>query len=101
MPTKLSNERATVQNPLVRYATDIGWTYLSPADAVTERGGESGVLLYPTLRRKLLGLNPSILGPDNVDEVVNRIESARSTIEGNAEVLEWLRGEKSVFVAAE
>lgn len=101
MPAKPGNERLAVQTPLVRYATEIGWTNLSQADALTERGGESGVLLYDTLRRKLLELNPGVIGPENVGEVVSRIESARATIEGNAEVLAWLRGERSVFVPAE
>ena len=100
MPS-LGNERAVVQEPLIRYATEVGWVRLSQDDALTERGGEGGLLLYPTLRRKLLELNPGVLSPDNVEQVIGRIEGARPSIEGNAEVLSWLRGQRSVFVAAE
>src|ERR1017187_3168651 len=97
----LGNERFGVQNPLIRYAGDVGWTSLSRDEAITERGGESGTLLYRTLERKLLELNPGVVTPENVGEVIGRIESVRTNIEGNAEVLAWLRGERTVFVAAE
>ena len=100
MPS-LGSERSVVQEPLIRYATEVGWVRLSQDDALTERGGESGLFLYPTLRRKLLELNPGILSPDNVEQVIGRIEGARASIEGNAEVLAWLRGQRSVFVATE
>ena len=100
MPS-LGSERATVQNPLIAYATDIGWDCLPSDEALTLRRGESGTLLYPTLREKLIALNPGIITAANVDEVIGRIESVRNNIEGNAEVLAWLRGERSVYVEAE
>lgn len=100
MPS-IGSERATVQNPLVSYAKDIGWAYLTPDAALTLRRGESGTLFYQTLRDKLINLNPGVISVNNVDEVVSRIESVRNNIEGNAEILAWLRGERSVLVAAE
>ncbi len=30
MPPSLASERATVQNPLIGFAVEIGWVYLSP-----------------------------------------------------------------------
>ncbi|HEX9614677.1 MAG TPA: type I restriction endonuclease subunit R, partial [Bacteroidota bacterium] len=101
MPPNLGSERATVQDPLVGYAVEIGWGYLSPDEALTLRRGESGSLLYPTLRDKLIALNPGVVIVDNVDQVIARIEGVRNTIEGNAEVLAWLRGERSVYVQSE
>jgi type I restriction enzyme R subunit len=100
MPS-LANERAVVQEPLIRYATEVGWVRFSQDDALSERGGEGGLLLYPTLRRKLLELNPGVLSPDNVEQVIGKIEGARASIEGSAEVLAWLRGQRSLFVPAE
>ena len=38
---KLSSERTVVQNPLIRYATEAGWTYMSPDDALRLRRGET------------------------------------------------------------
>ncbi|MDE2180416.1 MAG: HsdR family type I site-specific deoxyribonuclease, partial [candidate division NC10 bacterium] len=101
MPSHLGSERPTVQDPLIGYAVEIGWGYLSPDEALTLRRGESGTLLYPTLRDKLIALNPGVVTVDNVDQVITRIESVRNTIEGNAEVLAWLRGERSVYVQTE
>lgn len=101
MPLNLGSERATVQDPLIGYAVEIGWGYLSPDEALTLRRGESGMLLYPTLRDKLIALNPGVVTVDNVDQAIARIESVRNTIEGNAEVLAWLRGERSVYVESE
>lgn len=101
MPPSLASERATVQDPLVSYAVEIGWVYLSPEQALTLRRGQSGTLLYPVLRDKLIALNPGIVTVDNVDQVIGKIESVRNNIEGNAEVLAWLRGERSIPVLSE
>ena len=90
-----------MQDPLVGYATDIGWTYLPPDEVLSLRHGEGGTLLYPVLRDKLIELNPGVVTAANVEEVIGRIESVRNNIEGNAEVLAWLRGERSVYVEAE
>jgi type I restriction enzyme R subunit len=97
MPESLGSERATVQNPLIAYAVEIGWAYLSPEEALTLRRGESGTLLYATLRDKLISLNPGVVTVSNVDEALARIENVRPNIEGNAEGLAWLRGERSVY----
>lgn len=97
----LGNERFGVQDPLVEYAVQVGWKYLAEEEAVTLRKGRGGTLFYQVLRDKLMELNPGVLTPANVDEVINRIESARNTIEGNAEVLAWIRGERTVFVESE
>jgi hypothetical protein len=42
---RLSSERAVVQRPLVRYATEAGWTYIDPEEALRLRHGESSPLL--------------------------------------------------------
>lgn len=101
MPPSLASERAVVQEPLIRYANEIGWAYLPPEAALTLRRGEGGTLLYPTLRDKLIALNPGVVTVDTVDAVLARIEGVRTNIEGNAEVLAWLRGERTVYVESE
>lgn len=95
------SERTSVQSPLVRYASEVGWQLLPREAALTARGGEGGVLLYRTLERKLLDLNPGVVTAENVREIIERIESARAGIEGNHEILRWLRGEQTVKVADE
>lgn len=101
MSSSLGSERATVQEPLIRHAVAVGWTHLSDHDALTQRRGTTGLLLYGVLRDKLIELNPGVVTTDNVDSIIQSIESARANIEGNAEVLAWVRGEKTVYVETE
>jgi len=101
MPATLATESATVQNPLVQYASEIGWGIVPQAEAVILRKGEGGMFFYKLLEEALLRLNPGVMTPENVDDVIRRLEGVRNSIEGNAEILAWLRGERSVHVAAE
>lgn len=98
---KTFTERATVQDPLARYAVAAGWEPVSPEHAVSLRGGEAGLLFRQVLADKLLALNPEVLTLANVIDVVTRIESVKNSIDGNEEVLLWLRGAKSVYVESE
>lgn len=99
--TPLGSERSSVQDPLVRYAVDIGWSLLSADDALRLRRGSGGCLLLPVLRDKLIILNPGIVDEKNVDSLIARIENVRTSIEGNHEVHKWLKGEQSVFIEDE
>lgn len=90
-------EHNTVQAPLIRYAQQVGWAYVSPSEAVALRKGEGGLLFNRILEDKLVKLNPGLITADNAGDVIGRMESVRNTIEGNAEILAWLRGEQSVY----
>lgn len=99
--TTLASEAGTVQFPLIRHAEAAGWTAVSEAAALSKRRGEEGVFFYDELEAALLRLNPGAVTKDNVQAVVQRMESAPASIEGNRELLRWLRGERSLFVEAE
>ncbi len=101
MPANLGTESATVQHPLTRYAKAAGWTIVPRDEALTRRRGESGIFLYDTLKDKLLELNPGIVAPEVADDIVRRLESVRNNIEGNSEILAWLRAERAVYVESE
>lgn len=101
MPANLGTESVTVQHPLTRYAGQSGWTIVSKDDATTLRRGESGLFFYDLLKQKLQDLNPGIVTPELADEIIRRLESVRNNIEGNSEILAWLRGERTVFVPVE
>jgi type I restriction enzyme, R subunit len=45
----------------------------------------------------LVKLNPGLITVDNAGDIIRRIEAVRNTIEGNAEILAWLRGEQSIY----
>jgi type I restriction enzyme R subunit len=95
--SKFGSEKDTVQMPLIRYAEEIDWAYLPPSEALSLRRGEGGLLFNRILEEKLIELNPDLITSANVGEVIQRIESVRNTIEGNAEILGWLRGEHSIY----
>lgn len=97
MTARQGAEHSTVQNPLLRYAAEVGWTYVPTSEALSLRKGEGGLLFRRALEEKLIELNPGLITSDNVDEVIRRIESVPNTIEGNAEILAWLRGEQSTY----
>ncbi|MCH7228972.1 type I restriction endonuclease subunit R [Haloferula sp. A504] len=90
-------ETRTVQDPLVKYAGEIGWKRVTRDEALTLRRGEGGRVFYPVLEDALLRLNPGLVTMENVGAVIARIESARDSIEGNQEVLCWLRGERTIY----
>src|SRR5450759_1459707 len=97
----LGSERATVQDPLVGYAGEIGWTVIDRDEALTLRRGAGGLIFRDVLAEKLIALNPGLVNMENVGSIIDRIESVRTNIEGNAEALAWLRGQRTVFNEAE
>ncbi|MFN7947018.1 MAG: HsdR family type I site-specific deoxyribonuclease [Blastocatellia bacterium] len=95
------SERSAVQNPMLRYADQIGWQYVTPDEALQWRGGETGAHFTDILKAQLLRLNPGVVSEEGAQEIIRRLRLLRPTIEGNRDALSWLRGEQSVFVGAE
>jgi type I restriction enzyme R subunit len=96
MPNPLT-EYHSVQNPIINYVSQIGWNKVSQETALNLRRGEGGLLFYDILAERLKALNPGLVDDSNVGDIIKRIENARSTIEGNREVLRWIKGEQTVF----
>jgi len=91
------SEKTSVQNPLIKYAEEIGWKYVSPDKALELRRGETGLFFYDLLKEQLLRLNPGIVDEVKAESVIKDLENVRSSIEGNSDVLRYLKGEKSVY----
>lgn len=89
-------EAGTVQFPMVKHAVEIGWTSITPEEARAKRGDEAGTLFRDVLDAKLATFNPW-LAVDAVRSVVETIDALPATIEGNRELLSWLRGEKQWY----
>ncbi|MGH2521860.1 MAG: hypothetical protein ACRDH2_05075 [Anaerolineales bacterium] len=53
------SERSEVQDPLIRYAAEIGWTFIPRDEALTLRGGETGLFFGEVLAGQLRKLNPA------------------------------------------
>lgn len=95
------SERDTVQNPLLRYALEAGWTYLPPDEALRLRRGETGLVLHEVLAWQLQRLNPGVVDAQKAEELIKRLLGVQPSIEGNLQAWEFLKGLKTVFVEAE
>ena len=99
--TELSiTEVGSVQFPMVRHAAEIGWTPLSPSIALAMRGGEAGLLFRGVLEEALHRFN-SWMTDDAVRSVIENIQALPPAIEGNRQMLAWLRGERQWYDEAE
>ncbi|WP_141455202.1 HsdR family type I site-specific deoxyribonuclease [Pseudoxanthomonas sp. z9] len=94
-PLKIS-EAGTVQFPMVKHAVEVGWTPITPGDARAKRGGDAGTFFRDVLEAKLAAFNPW-LTPDAVRTIVETLDAFPATIDGNRELLSWLRGERSWY----
>jgi len=97
----LSSERAVVQRPLIRYATEAGWTYLPLDEALRLRRGEAGLVLHEVLVQQLQRLNPGVVDLARAEELIRRLGRVAPTLEGNVQAWEYLKGLKTVYVETE
>ena len=96
------SERSAVQEPMLKYADEIGWQSISASEALQMRDGNTAALYFTeVLKTQLLKLNKGIVDDSNCDDVIRRLGLLNATLEGNQEALSWIRGERSVFVASE
>ena len=96
------SERSAVQEPMLKYADEIGWQSVSSSEAMLMRGGDTAALYFSdVLKAQLLKLNDGIVDDSNCAEVMRQLGLLKPTLAGNQEALLWMRGEKSTFVASE
>ena len=94
------SEAGTVQFPMVKHAVEIGWKPLTPEVAKQKRGGESGMLLRDEIEAKLSEFNPW-LSADALRSIIETLDAIPATVDGNREMLMWLRGERGWYDEAE
>jgi type I restriction enzyme R subunit len=97
----IGSEVESVQKPFVRYATEAGWAYLSPDEALNKRKGVVSPVLDAVLSEQLQRLNPGIVDHQRADDTIKRLVRVRPNIEGNLDAWEYLKGLKTVFVPEE
>ena len=96
------SERSAVQEPMLKYADEIGWQSISSSEAIQMRGGNTATLYFlDVLKAQLLKRNTGIVDDSNCDEITRQLGLLKPTLEGNHEALSWMRGEKSIFVPSE
>lgn len=92
MSTLKIGEAYTVQFPMVGHAEEVGWTPLTPIEAESLRHGRQNMLFADVLEEKILDLNPW-LSEDQARSIIETIEAITPSIEGNWDVLKWMRSE--------
>ena len=96
------SERSAVQEPMLKYADEIGWQSISPSEARHKRGGNTAALYFiDVLKAQLLKLNKGTVDDSNCNEIMRQLGLLNATLEGNRDALLWLRGEQSIFVPSE
>jgi len=85
---------------MVGHAEEIGWKPVAPAEALRRRGGEDGGLFRREVESAVRRFNPWMTETAAV-AVVERLEALHATIEGNRELLAWLRGERQWYDEAD
>ena len=95
------SERAAVQNPMLKYADEIGWQSISASEAIRMRRGDTECYFADVLKAQLMKLNRRVLDESRCGEILRQLTLLRPTLEGNQDALSWLRGEESVFVPDE
>lgn len=100
MTTLKIGEGYTVQFPMVKHVAEIGWEVLVPEEAETRRHGRANMLFRDELEAKLLEFN-SWLTKGQARAVVDTIEALPTTIDGNRDVLAWIRGEHQWYDESE
>jgi type I restriction enzyme, R subunit len=94
-PLRIS-ESGSVQFPMVNHAVEIGWTLLTPVEALLRRGDESARMFRGVLEQKVLAFN-AWLSADAARSIVETLDAMPAGIEGNRELLAWLRGERQWY----
>ena len=96
MSTLKISEAGSMQFPMVKHAGEIGWEPLTPFEALTLRADESSSLFRGVLERKILEFNPWV-SKDAARSIVETLDALPATIDGNHELLVWLRGERQWY----
>ena len=90
-------ERSAVQAPLLRYAQQVGWTYVDPETAIRLRRNETGILLHEIFNKVVLKLNQPWISTESIGLIERTLATVRPNIEGNQNAWEWQRGLKTAF----
>ncbi|HQI40800.1 MAG: restriction endonuclease subunit R [Ignavibacteriales bacterium UTCHB2] len=104
-------EKKAVQKRILEYATQIGWEILSQqeteklrhfdnsATLPSERAKNSYPFLKDILLEKVFKFNPKYTEKDN--NLLSKLKSLRTDIQGNKDFLQYLRGEKTFFCSGD
>lgn len=97
----IGGERRSVQFPLIKYAIEAGWNYVSPEDAERLRCGERGIVFKELFINQMQKLNQPFMDHLLAEELIKKLEHIPADIEGNLVAWEYVKGLRTVFVPNE
>lgn len=97
----IGGECESVQTPLIKYAQEVGWEYVSPNDALRFRCGEKGLVFKEIFINQMQKLNQPFMDNLLAEELIKKLEHIPADIEGNLIAWEYLKGLRTVFVPNE
>lgn len=113
----IGGELGSVQNPMVSYVQEpeatygnpsgkitrftLGWEYLSPDECLRLRNGKGSLILREVFVKQVQRLNPGVVDHLMAEELIGKLERIPPTKTGNQEAWQYVKGEKTVFVAYE
>jgi len=99
---RLITEKRDVQDRVIDYLKKLGWEYIPPTDLHEKRNFNiKEPFIVEILETKLKELSPGIVTDENIGDIIRRLRLIPSTLKGNEEFLEYLRGKKTVYVEEE
>jgi len=94
-------ERSAVQTPIINYAKEVGWEYVSPEEALRLRGGKNGFIFKDIFVNQMQKLNPGFMDHLLAKDLMKKLETVLPNIEGNFTTWKYLKGLGTVFVPNE
>jgi type I site-specific restriction-modification system R (restriction) subunit len=80
----LISEKRDIQDQLISYLQGIGWSYLPPLTVAKERGNDPREPFLPNVLRDLLiKLNPGLVTPDSVADIIAGNEALLNALCGH------------------
>lgn len=95
------SEECAVQNPMIKYADEIGWRHIDRNTATGLRGGPEGMFFTDILKSQLIRLNADIVNEERANFIIRKLNLIKPSIEGNRDMFIWLHGEQSIYVDEE
>ena len=99
--SNIGDERHSVQRPLIKYAVEAGWIYLTRTKAEKMRGDIANPFFTEVFIDRARALNKGIVNKQRATELLKQIKHVRPDKEGNFDAWQFLRGLKTVFVPSE
>jgi len=97
----IGNERSAVQNPIIKYAQEVGWTYIDRNESLRIRGGESGFVFRQLFIDQIQKLNSDFMDHLLAEDIIKQLERIPTTIEGNLIAWEYFRGLKTLYIPSQ